>query len=964
MAWTTKFSGLPTQSDIAVVGDSYSGGVLTVAGDGSDRSFISGSAPIGYETLASIGADINAVLRVTSRLTGVSPGGILLGGGSVLYGPDRTDQSIVQVNPELSDWSAIAVENGSSQTYGNTSDAGATVWLTRIYWNGTGSAFAIPDAGFGGWSVAANTQSAWYSKDDGVTWFRLGDRAIAAGVVPTRVGFGAIKQALGDKTVGTVTFSSLEVMEEPAGPPPPTISNRNPGPDSWTIDPSGDVSFDITDADDNIDLSTLEITIDVGGGPVAVYSSGSFVAPYDGAGSAVTSIANGYHVNIDRTSDFPAGSVTPRVVVEDLDAQVLDVSWTFKVDPLVDHTLWALGATGDLWFSFDNGSSWNQVDTSSLSNWLQGLWGPKTAWKIYVGVADDGTYSYDETGWQLEDAGGPWWNASAARHTDQTLWCSEDDSIVCAAGWSSAYHNVIRTRPGPPGTAWVTEYDDGAGDGYMTDIHGTPDGSAIFALRSYISGRYVELLKRDSGGTWSVVASIYDPNPEVWAQVRVISETEVWITGGYYVGGTTLSGTIWKWNGTTLSVEYQDPDWRRDGIIGLWMAEDGSEGWALYQVNGPLSETDYYLHYDGASWSVDQGEQYGHVSADITQRDGVPTSAIAFFVDTSLRRYNGSAWDATYDYTYPDPGNVIWDQPAEGTGLLLRYLEFGATGSPPTLQNQNPADGSYLNPPDVPIYLEITDSDGDLDETTVVIKVNGSIAWTASHPTTGFSGFRVPITNGYAYTITPWVTFTAGEQTIQALAEDTLGNSMDETYSFWTVPAESEDWSCTKESYGFGHEPFGQDQLGGGLWCVPLEEPFLQYSPDAVDSAEYLVAIDFPLRFLKDGDVVLTKDEKADNDDLKMSVFIRRGGIPLFPFGASIEFLVFDPLDFATEVFVADRIATSVLQGNRSLRVLEEEIAFQEHEDNRLSAAVPYTNQKTGRGGSALISVARQRTDQ
>lgn len=163
----------------------------------------------------------------------------------------------------------------------------------------------------------------------------------------------------------------------------------------------------------------------------------------------------------------------------------------------------------------------------------------------------------------------------------------------------------------------------------------------------------------------------------------------------------------------------------------------------------------------------------------------------------------------------------------------------------------------------------------------------------------------------------------------------------------------------------FGGSRFGDAPFGGGFHNAPLEEPYPQdvVEQQAAQAAEYQEAIAFPFQFTPTGDVALTKDEAAVNNDLKMSVFIRNRGLALYPFGASIEDLCFDPLDFATEVFVADKIGASVRKGNDKLFVLEEDIRFTEYDDNRLDAAVPYINTRTGRGASALLSIPRQRTD-
>lgn len=163
----------------------------------------------------------------------------------------------------------------------------------------------------------------------------------------------------------------------------------------------------------------------------------------------------------------------------------------------------------------------------------------------------------------------------------------------------------------------------------------------------------------------------------------------------------------------------------------------------------------------------------------------------------------------------------------------------------------------------------------------------------------------------------------------------------------------------------FGGAKFGATPFGGGFKYPPLEE---EYPQDALEiaqeeAAQYQSAIAFPLRFDDTGDMLLTKDEASVNDDLKMSVYLRARGLALFPFGAGVEDLCFDPMDAPTEVFAADKIGIAVHKGNEHLRVLEEDMRFVEHEDNKLSVAVPYINTKTGRGASALLSIPRQRTD-
>lgn len=172
--------------------------------------------------------------------------------------------------------------------------------------------------------------------------------------------------------------------------------------------------------------------------------------------------------------------------------------------------------------------------------------------------------------------------------------------------------------------------------------------------------------------------------------------------------------------------------------------------------------------------------------------------------------------------------------------------------------------------------------------------------------------------------------------------------------------------SCIDQNSGLGHEPFGHVPFGGGIPCTPVADeaqvPIAAVTTEAAETVALRTAIEFPFRFSVDGNVLLNQDESADLDDLKLSVFVRRKGIPLFRFGAGIEELVFEPLDFGTEVLLSDRVATSVSEGSEILQVLEDQVTFQEDE-HKLSAAIPYVNLRTGKVNASLLAIPRQRTD-
>ncbi len=132
------------------------------------------------------------------------------------------------------------------------------------------------------------------------------------------------------------------------------------------------------------------------------------------------------------------------------------------------------------------------------------------------------------------------------------------------------------------------------------------------------------------------------------------------------------------------------------------------------------------------------------------------------------------------------------------------------------------------------------------------------------------------------------------------------------------------------------------------------------------DVDENANAIAFPFQFTAGGDVKVVPEEVGVNNDVQMSVFIREGGIPLFPIGVGIEDFVFDFLDFPDQVFLADRIAESIRLGVPFARVMEEQVQFDDSdiERNKMKVVVPYSNLKTGKDEVAILAVPRQRIDQ
>jgi hypothetical protein len=331
MAWVSKFSGTPSNSILPVAGDVYAAGVFTI-GAGTptvERGWLLGTAlgsanesPIAYETLSSMGANIANVLRVTARYASRSgSSGNAIGGGVALFGPSTDDvvgvdfyESAPIASPGTGTLQGATHENDARTQIGTVPvTANGVPHLYRVYWNGSGTPFVIPDAGFGSWSVAANTVSYWYSLDDGTTWVRIGDRAIAGGVAPTRAGFffsAPTPNGNGD----TVTFSNLEVMEETTlDVTPPVIDNFEPPNGTQDVDPDQRLQVDVTDVGDGLDVNSVVITVN---GDVAWQSD----AAQTGYSVTKTAISGGFHYSVQPDDSLPYGQVDFRVQADDLAA--------------------------------------------------------------------------------------------------------------------------------------------------------------------------------------------------------------------------------------------------------------------------------------------------------------------------------------------------------------------------------------------------------------------------------------------------------------------------------------------------------------------------------------------------------------------------------------------------------------------------------------------------------------------
>ena len=115
----------------------------------------------------------------------------------------------------------------------------------------------------------------------------------------------------------------------------PVVSANTPT--GTNVPTSTNIAFDITD--DGMGIASSAITVTINGDTALV--AGVFQSPYDGPGSAITTIAGGRHVVIDPSADLDAFEVyTVDVDAQDLAGNVMTTfSWFFQTSDVIGPVL-------------------------------------------------------------------------------------------------------------------------------------------------------------------------------------------------------------------------------------------------------------------------------------------------------------------------------------------------------------------------------------------------------------------------------------------------------------------------------------------------------------------------------------------------------------------------------------------------------------------------------------------------
>ena len=385
-------------------------------------------------------------------------------------------------------------------------------------------------------------------------------------------------------------------------------------------------------------------------------------------------------------------------------------------------TLWAQVVPNNIWFSSDEGATFfNEVDLSATgypntNKWMNGVYSPQNIEKIYTIIDSLGVYTYtkgttwSDGTWALEDDDGSEngaYNSKASNRWIFSVWCSADDSIVVRAGVGPWNSPRIRTRVGAAGALWAEEYVGSTSPlEQIRHVHGSTDGSAIFAVATQYGGSFGQLksilLKRASDGTWSEVVSLgnitADSEAE-WNEIQVVSDSEIHIMGSELIstGPNVFRDKMWLWNGEVLVETLVGPtdsqDWR-----GFEVLPDGSDGWLVHEYN--LENQIYRWNSGTKLWGLhtfDHGYDFdvrSTVIRDVTIKDGSKawtlfSYACASFWETEWEPNQGGVDGLGPAITpVPDeiPGSWIfgtdppeYTDPRPGPWLHFEYLSYFAS---------------------------------------------------------------------------------------------------------------------------------------------------------------------------------------------------------------------------------------------------------------------------------------------
>lgn len=248
------------------------------------------------------------------------------------------------------------------------------------------------------------------------------------------------------------------------------------------------------------------------------------------------------------------------------------------------------------------------------------------------------------------------------------------------------------------------------------------------------------------------------------------------------VGGVASSGAVTgickRSDGEVFALAYVDAKLYRRTGPGTW-AEIGDLGGNALTSRGPSMWLDLTTdHIYMVAWNDSFSTRYIYkYSADdvLTQyatMAGGSSGVSLYGVPTPAGPYlyfgGGDSGVVNLVTVYPNQSSLNVDySPLDIWRVCPQPIQW-----PPRLQNQDPAPAAANVLPTSTIAFDLVDDNGDLNASSVVIKVNTVTVWTGDAQQSGYTVTKTPVANGFRYEISSDAGWDPGTVTVEVYAED------------------------------------------------------------------------------------------------------------------------------------------------------------------------------------------------
>lgn len=272
----------------------------------------------------------------------------------------------------------------------------------------------------------------------------------------------------------------------------------------------------------------------------------------------------------------------------------------------------------------------------------------------------------------------------------------------------------------------------------------------------------------------------------------------------------------------------------------------------------------------------------------------------------------------------PAPGGLSLFIGLEAGVQKLDETDWRPDLEPPYLLNQLPAPDDRNIPTTTTLEFDVLDEDSGVNTNRTSFWVDGNAIYTYGViVAAGWSVIRTPIADGYNYQFSHATPFADGATvTLRVYAEDLAysPNVVDESWVFET------------------------------LFLPGIREEEIQ--------TQQQTCWDFPIRFGERGGVSLTTSKHSIENNMKTSVMIHYGGIPLrAALGSRMHLIPHDPSDGSTQDAIGSEISRSIAVGEPRAIVDPAVIFARDENTGEIKATVAYATRKERKWDSIELDI-------